>query len=420
MATLRMPSYDLVVDTNALFCRTPKHLVSPGFDAELARVREITSVTLFVPDIVRGELVARRVRLALKSRESLQKAGDNLREYTGFSCGKLPSESAIRQRVLRQFEDWLRRNEGAILPPPKTKGMWQRIVNDAIWRRPPFESPADDEGKSNEKGFKDALVCETVVKHAKARSSKSTVFVCNDGLLREAVTARLTGTDAVVMASVGEFASHLEFLKEHKTSEYAQEIVAAAAAAYYTPDKPDCLFHAFDIPVMIEKEFASILEHPVDQPSPLLPKRHGFASLLDHPVKQPPSFPANDLLSGLSIAGSLFPVSEEKYYHRATNLSDLKNGRIHWITTQILVRLFERRQPPAKVAFTLPFSDERIRVARVAVEWSSDFGKEPIISNPKLEAVKWIGEELEAADFANKAKYDLPLFRQFGQQTGSS
>lgn len=166
MATLALPDYHVLVDTNALYSRAPSDLVSPGFDAALAKVRTLTGISLLVPEIVRLELVARRVRLALKSRESLVKARKNLEACTGLQIQEPPSETVIRKKILALFDAWLGKSGGSLLQVPEGKGIWSRIINDALWRNPPFESAADDEEKSSEKGFRDALICETVVAYA--------------------------------------------------------------------------------------------------------------------------------------------------------------------------------------------------------------------------------------------------------------
>ncbi len=132
MTKLTLPPYELLVDTNALYSKDLNHLISPGFDAALGEAPKTCSISLCLPDVVRNEIIARRVRIALKSRESIQKAGKNLSVCTGLETRKVPSESAIRTKVSNIFDKWLQRHNGSIIQFAGSKVVWNRIMNNAV------------------------------------------------------------------------------------------------------------------------------------------------------------------------------------------------------------------------------------------------------------------------------------------------
>ena len=70
-----------------------------------------------------------------------------------------------------------------MLPTPIPNIDWAAIVESAVWRRPPFTFDAKD--KNNEKGFRDAVILETLAHLCQSTpTDKTVIFVCNDDLLR--------------------------------------------------------------------------------------------------------------------------------------------------------------------------------------------------------------------------------------------
>jgi len=387
MTKLTLPPYELLVDTNALYSKDLNHLISPGFDAALGEAPKTCSISLCLPDVVRNEIIARRVRIALKSRESIQKAGKNLSVCTGLETRKVPSESAIRTKVSNIFDKWLQRHNGSIIQFAGSKVVWNRIMNNAVWRKPPFEPAADEEDKSKEKGFKDALICETVTWFVRRNRTKFIAFVSNDNRVQECLKPHFSPqSNRMLFGSIGEFISHLKILHEKNSQEYAREVIEAAKTAFFTDNNPNSLYYSFHVFELIRKKCALLLDHPVDKT--IAPPELG--------------------LGGLIAAGLLFPEGDDKYYIGETILSEFKNDKFNWKTLISIVRLFQRRQVLAKPLVTL-YPDERIRVAKVWINWSSDFDLAATIKVPAFVSLEWGGDQLESADFTNKSKYGFPL-----------
>jgi hypothetical protein len=323
------------------------------------------------------------VRLALKSRESLVKAWKNLEACTGLRTQEPPSETVIRKKVLALFDEWLGKSGGSLLPVPEGKGIWTRIIDDALWRNPPFECAADDEEKSSEKGFRDALICETVVAYAGQERPEQVVFIVKDNLLRAAAANRGMNAKLLIFDTIGAFTSHVELLQQNQTAEYSQEIIKAAGASYYTDGNQECLYYSFDIDNEIPKQFSIFLDHPSLKADPRV-----SSSILTPQVGK-----------------LLVPISDEQFFQGETILSEVKDQRLFWVTNQKVVRLFSERYATTATPLSLFPPVERIRIANVAVHWSSEFGLEPKITSPKLEKLEWGGYELEFADALKKIRY---------------
>jgi hypothetical protein len=91
-----LSSYSVVVDTNALWCDNPSILVSETFQSNWAKCGKLTTVVLYVPELVRGE---RLHQLNKYAKEVLQKAlntGKTITAISDIPAVPVPTRNSIR------------------------------------------------------------------------------------------------------------------------------------------------------------------------------------------------------------------------------------------------------------------------------------------------------------------------------------
>lgn len=355
----------IVLDTSALFI-TPTSL---GSASDLVR-QEIDdaihetkypdlTVRWFLPEIVRLERQYQMQTEALKLRFPINKIerllGHNLALTDASLVEHVKRKISEKQSELGLEEIQL--DYAAI--------DWQRIVQAAAFRLPPFE-PGD-----KEKGFRDALVAESFLQIL--RSSPKTPSVCRvvlltgDGLLTKAVNEQISQLkNASVVASLEELKGLVNTIVSNVDEAFIALLKPKARRMFFASKDEHALFYREGIKERLMKEFASELQ---EKPEGTAFRQNGqwtiyppnFAKkvsrkifwtsrieidaeagiLVDEPSSQPISFALTDPLStgpttigplgGLEINDSLLSsyrkdLSESLYDPQLTNfmkLSDL-------------------------------------------------------------------------------------------------
>jgi len=159
-----LPNYSVVVDTNALWCDNPSILVSETFKNTWAECNKLTTVVLYVPKVVRGERLHQLNKYAKEVLQKATNAGNTIKAISDIPAAALPLLEQVQKGIAKRFDDWLNAAGGVEVKTPYLKINWQSIVQDAIWRNPPFEdAPLAEKGKKktdSEKGFRDRLIME--------------------------------------------------------------------------------------------------------------------------------------------------------------------------------------------------------------------------------------------------------------------
>ena len=117
------------------------------------------------------------------------------------------------------------------------------LAQKAIWREPPFTF--DPKDKDNEKGFRDALILETVVAICKTSSTadQTVIFLCNDFLLRTSAEARLKGDKKfLAFEFILDFQPYIQLTQQQLTDKFVKSIQAHARTKFFAPNDNNCLF----------------------------------------------------------------------------------------------------------------------------------------------------------------------------------
>ena len=131
---------------------------------------------------------------------------------------------------------------------------WKQVIFNAAFRKAPFEFG------EKEKGFRDAVICETVCQLASS-SEVTTVMVVGDGLLKQAIELRRSKIKNLqVKGSIDELNSLINTLASELKEEFISEIQTNATKLFFQQDDKSSFFYCKDIKGQIEAKFKPELE----------------------------------------------------------------------------------------------------------------------------------------------------------------
>lgn len=99
MSDFVMPSYVVFLDTNILFSRKPKQIISASAIKILKECQKITSVDLFVPSVVPSELAYQQSRTAIAASENIRKNQATISSAVGITLPDPPSREVCCEQA---------------------------------------------------------------------------------------------------------------------------------------------------------------------------------------------------------------------------------------------------------------------------------------------------------------------------------
>lgn len=366
----------IIPDTNVMRPNDrPEMMVANGFTQMLNQIRKRGKVELFVPSIVRDELIAQKMRLARRALEQVRNKVQTLVAVSGIKCDLaiLPDELAIRDALELKFNDWATEFDAQIIDAPTNSIDWKRFICDAVHRAPPFEPASDDSKIENgEKGFKDALVLESASYVEAKHSEASIVLITKDALLKQAALKRLNSH--LVFESLSSFESHLAQLHDQASESFALQLAEAAKQAWDT-SKDGNLFDTFQIKERFQKDFAANLANP--------PRRDSKWRL--------------DFSSRSHQGNVRIPLGEEAVIVSAPEYMPGNADHWCWKTEVEMSQLFQRRVFHPESGLSPYVVGEDVRISRFIVFWNSAKNFSPVIIAPEFDHLLIKGIWIEAA-----------------------
>lgn len=344
----------VVVDTNILWHKDKTFVVNPDFDSFWDSHSNRFALTLAVPHVVRGELLFQQTMSALKS---LGRANQELEEAARVAAVPYRhrvTDTRIKKDVERRLARWLKRRKAQVLTVPFTSIMWSEFAEAAIWRRGPFTP--DPKTPEAEKGFRDALILETVAELVSAPPADCQVaFLCNDNLLRGLTDQRLaTSTCFSSFESIADFTSYLRLSQEKLTQAFVRAIRSRARAKFFTKDDPSCLYTSERIVDTIRRDFLA-----------------DFIWFGDHGVAGITPIVETSFFTSLTRTPEWTEASREIVWLGNPEFTRLEGERdLHWSSTVTFVQLF-RQQLPSMILASSAAPEERLRVLAFTVAWHS-------------------------------------------------
>lgn len=343
------PQHLVIVDTNILWDKDKKQAVSPTFNAFWAKNSPLLPLTLHVPQVVIGELHFQQTTSALKALGNLSDAYDELSGITAVAYSHKCNEATIRNQVRLKLDRWLKATGGSELATPVNTVDWAAVVDSAVWRKPPFTS--DPKDQKNEKGFRDAVILETVAHTCSTiGTDKLAIFVCNDYLLRTTAEARLKASKKfLAFESLADFESYIQLTQQQFTNDFVKSIQSHARTKFFSKGDQSCIYSKYEISRRILTEFAADLDFKDSTKNAL--------SLLAQAIGT--TTPAAKL-------------TKQRFWIRSTQFAKLEGEReFHWISRVEVVRLYEVERSGGLLESALP-SVRRILVVGFDVKWKAN------------------------------------------------
>jgi hypothetical protein len=247
------------VDTSILWHEDKSHIVDPAFDDFWDEYSRDFKMELVVPEVVKGEILFQHSTSAIKSMERATECIKKVCKITKKTYSHRITETGIKKGVAKRFEAWLSSKGGVIAPTPFSKIDWKDMVERAIWRKPPF--PYDPRKTEIEKGFRDAVIAETVVYTAGKDSRKiRRIFLCKDELLGDTGVAKLKWLETY--ESIDDFRSYLKLTKEKLEDKFITSILKKASLKFWSKLDPKCLYNRENIWDQMGKLYPDSFEIP--------------------------------------------------------------------------------------------------------------------------------------------------------------
>lgn len=231
--------HDILIDTNILHHNDKSHIVNPEFNEFWEKHSNEFRLSLKIPDVVRGELLFQQTTSALKT---LKRANESMERLSNFTSGnysqKIP-EKRIKKDINDRMNKWIKQAKGEVLKTPITAINWDDIIQNSVWRLPPFSY--DEKKEDLEKGFRDNLILETVYHHV-TNTEHSSIFICNDNLLNEALLKRVgKNSNLKIYNSLNETDAYLKLRRENFTEKFVDSIINKASLKFLNNKDPNCI-----------------------------------------------------------------------------------------------------------------------------------------------------------------------------------
>lgn len=227
----------VMFDTNAIFTKEFDTLISQATKDLIARHSNHgdLSIRWVIPEVVRGE---REYQMRNEYRgiaSHLTKAERLFGQEWGIT------QDAVEQRIAACIMAELATQHIDVVPCDIARVDWADIMRRSCFREPPFERGP------TEKGFRDAVVCETFIQLASDLVGRDTaVLVSNDRLIKQYIDSYgLRGNTARVIDDLDALHDEIQ-LRVANVDEDTQVFIEQRAQQLFYPwdnaDDPNCLW----------------------------------------------------------------------------------------------------------------------------------------------------------------------------------
>lgn len=263
IAKEKIDTHSVIVDTNILFDQDKSKVVSPQFDEFWEKHSAEANLELKLPEVVIGEILFQQTTAALKTLSRANKSFGQLASFTGKKYSHRVSEKRVEREIKSRFYIWAKSKKFEELPAPVDDIKWESLIDDSIWRRPPFSY--DPDKMDQEKGFRDALILETVVSYCEFEFElgKKFVFITNDKLLRKSSEKRLKREVTFsAFESLDGFAAYLRLEKESFEGPFIKAVVNKAAKKFFKFQDENSLVYKVGLPGMVRERYSEDFNNP--------------------------------------------------------------------------------------------------------------------------------------------------------------
>jgi hypothetical protein len=378
-----LPPCAVICDTNVLWSMDKGLVCNPEFEKFWETCSAAYNLKLYIPDTVLGELMFQHTTSALKSFNSIDEHLKKLTAITEKDHHTRSTPESIKSQIHERFDRWLHQKKGEVIPLPVAGINLKELANKAVWHLPPFT--LDSKNPELEKGFRDALIMETVCGFSNADAERSVAFICFDALLREATTTALAlSFNFNTYESLSDFESYLRLTKETFTKKFIAEIQIRAKEKFWASDGDlNCFYYEGKVRETLQETYKDY-----------------FADLTK----------SKNALSLIHDAVSTWePVNSGQYWiHNPEFISIQDNHRYVWKSMVRFVRPYRRlaiSSPFEKIFQNIP--PEFILILPFHITWSARVKKDARFYDMKVEKTDLVGNEFRAPTQDEKVRYSL-------------
>ncbi|MEQ9106818.1 MAG: PIN domain-containing protein [Limnobacter sp.] len=374
------PLHLVVVDTNILWDKDKKLPVSAAFDEFWNRNSPRIPMSLRVPEVVFGELHFQQTTSAVKTLSNITEGFVEISGITNATYSHKFNESKIKSQVKIKLERWLHGHAGTVEYTPIANIDWAAVVESAVWRQPPFTFDAKD--KNNEKGFRDAVILETLVQLGKTADPNNTViFVCNDYLLRTTSEHRLkTYKNYLAFESLADFEAYVNLTQQKLTNVFVKSIQGHARKKFYVKGDANCIYNRLAVREIIHKDFSDALK-----------------------LQDPSAMPMG--LLGTVISPSDWKVARKVLLIRSTQFARLEGERgFHWVSGVDVLLLFQRESSGPSTGI-LPL--QRLQRVAFSVNWKANVKTDGRFHDTEILSIELVETESRDATTENIEEWRL-------------
>lgn len=263
-AKIKATTHIAILDTSILWTDDPAYLVDPEFEDFWNTFSKNNKINLYIPEMVKGELLFQLSRPALNSINKITSSMANISGITGKQYRHNITIEEINVLIEKRFDKWLSAKNGKVVSTPIGRIDWKEVVRMSIWRLPPFEEKKARK-YIEEKGFRDAIILETVVDLCRQeRKPYDISFICRDAVLRDATNERLRDNPRFSSyGSINDFQSYLKLVNEQLKDEFIKLILNKASEKFFKVGDSDSYFYSKGIKNQILQEYKTYFEDPL-------------------------------------------------------------------------------------------------------------------------------------------------------------
>lgn len=342
------PVHIVVPDTTILW-HSDKSLVSnPEFDAFWETNKSMLRMELAIPEVVIGELNFQQSTSAIKVLDKLTKSLKEISDITQTRHSTKIISANVKDQVKAKIDKWIRGKSATVIDTPVDAIDWPNLIHSSIWRIAPFTY--DPKTPELEKGFRDALILETMIAIAKKASieNKNVAFLCSDNLLRTSAEGALkSSTNVFCFESLKDFEGYIKLTQEKLTNSFVTGIQHRAKSRFFLKGDSSCLYEK-------EKIYSQILSKFNKELAPDSVTENALARLTLLALSQPK-----------------WVIENTRVWIGSTTFAQLKQPReYHWTTVCTIAKLF--REAYEGDEMSIKPASEKILILKVAAKWSSN------------------------------------------------
>lgn len=380
------PPHLVFVDTSTLWHGEKQFVVDPKIDAFWSQYSQPFSLELSIPEVVRGELLFQQTTSAQNSLRKADIAIKEISQITTKNYSHRISDLRIKTEIENKFDRWVSNKKAKIIHTPINNIDWKNLISNAIWRQPPFSF--DKKNIDGEKGFRDALIFETLVHHcSQEKRNVHFAFICRDKLLRETAESSFSQDSRFnVYEFIDDFRTYLDLTKEELEDNFIKAIVKRASEKFFTAGDSDCLFFKNSIRKLLQEKYNKFFNNPEES------ERGALLPVL--------------LSAGLK---EWTPVENGTFWrYRAQFVRTDSAGKYIWLSIVTFVQQFQR-STSVQVAVKNMETQERLLLLPFHIMWSSK-----VTSDGRFLNIKLLNDELKDNEFKiptddDKKSFDLKI-----------